>query len=165
MRARGTALEAVQVVRAGTCGTARACSSGTPSTGTICSETTRSPTAIPHRLRGLVVQFDNLADEFVAGDDHRLGPGGAVLVAPELRGAVVALQVTGADADGLDPDQRLARSACGHRDLFEPVVVRSVADDGLHLLRDLVGHQQAPGVSFRLVTIRLPDCGWSHTIA
>ena len=65
---------------------------------------------------------------------------GPVLVAPELGGAVVALQIAGADADGLDPDQRLARLALRDRDLLEAVVVRSVTDDGLHLLGDLFGH-------------------------
>ena len=35
---------------------------------------------------------------------------GRFVVAPELRGAVVALQVAGADADRLDADQRLARA-------------------------------------------------------
>ena len=103
---------------------------------------TRSPTAIPHRLAACVVEFDYAPDEFVAGDDHGLGPGGTVLVTPELGGTVVALQVAGADADGLDPDERFTRLALGNGDLFESVVVRSVADDGLHLLRDLVGHQQ-----------------------
>ena len=125
--------------------------------------------AVAHRdppsARGFAVEFDNFADEFMSGDDHGLRPGRAVLIAPEFRRAVVALQVAGADPDGLHPDQRFARFAFGHRDLFESVVVRSVADHGLHLLGDLFGHQQAPGASFRLVTIRLPDCGWSHTIA
>src|SRR5882757_824498 len=93
-------------------------------------------------VRGLIVEFDYAPDEFVSGDHHRLGPGRAVLVAPELGGTVVALQVAGADADGLHPDERLAWLASGNGNLFEAVVVRSVDDDGLHLLGDLIGHQR-----------------------
>ena len=44
-------------------------------------------------------------------------------VAPELRRAVVALEVAGADADGLDLDEGLTGSRDGHGDLFEAVVV------------------------------------------
>jgi hypothetical protein len=76
-----------------------------------------------------------------AASSSSLGPGGPVLVAPELGGAVVALEVAGTDPDGLDPDERLARFALGNGDLFQAVVVRPVDDDGLHLLRDLIGHQ------------------------
>jgi hypothetical protein len=86
----------------------------------------------PPPAAGLVVEADDLADELVTGDDVRLRPGRAVLVTPELRGAVVALQVAGADADGLDPDERLAGAGTGHRHLLEAVVLRAVADDGLH---------------------------------
>lgn len=68
--------------------------------------------------RGLVVEFHDPADELVAGDHHGLGPGRAVLVAPELGRAVVALQVTGADADRFDADQCLTGAALRNRDLL-----------------------------------------------
>ena len=91
-------------------------------------------------LRGLVVEFHHEPDELVTGDHHGLRPRRAVLVAPELRGTVIALQVTGTDADSLDPDQRLARPALGHRDFLESVVLRSVTYDCLHFFGDLFGH-------------------------
>jgi hypothetical protein len=94
----------------------------------------------PPPLGGRVVELDDAPGELMPGDDHGLGPGGAALVAPELRRAVVALQIAGADADGLHLDQGFARPQLGHCHLFEAIVARPVTDHGLHFLRDLVGH-------------------------
>ena len=85
-------------------------------------------------LRRLLVELDDLADELMARDHVGLGPGRPVLVAPELGRPVVALQVAGADAHGLDADERLALAPLGHRHLLEPVVLGPMADDGLHRL-------------------------------
>ena len=53
-------------------------------------------------LPALIVDGDDLADEFVARDDFGSRGGGPDPVAPVLDRAVVALEVTGADPDGLD---------------------------------------------------------------
>ena len=102
--------------------------------GTICSADHPIADGDVPVLGGRVVQLDDGSDELVAGNDLGLGLGRTVLVAPELRGAVIALQVAGADADRLHLDQGLARSGPGHGDLLEPVVPRPVADHGLHRL-------------------------------
>jgi hypothetical protein len=104
--------------------------------------------AVTHRdappVTGLLVEADDLADELVPGNDLGLRPGGAVLVAPELRRAVIALQVARADADGLHTDQGLTGARHGNHDLLEPVVLGAVADHRSHLLRhrvrDGLGH-------------------------
>jgi len=83
----------------------------------------------------LFVQLDDGADELVARDDLRLGPGRTLAVTPELRCTVVALQVAGADADGLDAHEELARPRDGDRHGLEPVVLRTVTDDRPHRRR------------------------------
>src|SRR5699024_7765718 len=68
-----------------------------------------------------------------------LDPALPVLVAPELGGSVVALQVARAHADGLDPQQKLIGCGGGDIDLLEAVVLGCMHDDCIHGLRDL-GH-------------------------
>jgi hypothetical protein len=87
--------------------------------------------------QGLLGARDDLADQLVAGGDAGLDPAVTVLVAPELGGAVVALQVARAHADGLDLDEQLVRRGGGDVDLLEPVVLGCVHHDGLHGSRDL----------------------------
>lgn len=94
-------------------------------------------------LRCCVVEFDDAPNEFVSGDHHRLRPGRTVLVTPELGRPVITLEVAGADADRLDPDQRLTGTRPRDRDLLEPIVLRAVAHHGLHLLRNLFGHSSS----------------------
>jgi hypothetical protein len=86
-------------------------------------------------LTGGVVELDHRADELVAGDILPLGPRRSISVSPKLGGAVVALEVTGTDADGFDPYQGGPRARLGDRDLLELVVLGSMAHDGLHELR------------------------------
>ena len=86
-------------------------------------------------LRGGLVELDHPADKLVPGHDRGLRVRRPVLVAPELRGSVVALQVAGADADRLDPDECLAWSSDGPRELLEAVVAGTVVDHGLHGVR------------------------------
>ena len=90
----------------------------------------------PARCRD-VIQLNNFSDELVARNDLGLGPGWTVFVAPELRRTVVALQVAGADAGRLDLDQRLTWSRPRDCDFFQLVVLRSVADNGLHRFGNL----------------------------
>src|SRR5690606_31434739 len=66
-------------------------------------------------------------------------PALTVLVAPELGGAGVGLEVARAHAGGLDLDQQLVGGGGGHGALLEAVVLGRMHDDGLHGLRDL-GH-------------------------
>ncbi len=81
---------------------------------------------------GRLVQFDNGSDELVAGNDLGLGIGRTILVAPELRSPVIALQVAGADAHRLHLDQDFTWSWPRHGHFLELVVARPVTDDGLH---------------------------------
>src|SRR5262249_15874158 len=100
--------------------------------------------AVSHRnapaRRCFVVEFDDAPCEFVPGNHHALRPRRPLLIPPELGGPVVALQIAGADAARFDSDQRFTGPAFRHRDLFQPVVVWSVTNHGLHLLGDLFGH-------------------------
>ena len=76
------------------------------------------------------------ADELMAGDAIPLSPGLLVLSAPELLRTVIALQVGGADADGVRPQEQLTGPGRGHRAVFDAVVLRTVDDDGAHRIRD-----------------------------
>ncbi len=91
----------------------------------------------PARCRD-VIQLNNCSDEFVAGNHLGLGPGWTVCVSPELRRTVVALQVAGADARRLNLDQCLTWSWSRDGDFFQLVVLRAVADNGLHRVGDLI---------------------------
>src|SRR5699024_6223495 len=84
----------------------------------------------------LVVERHHRADELMPRDHLGLGPGRPGLVAPELSGTVLTLQVTGTDADRVDLHQCLPGPGRGHRDLCQGVVLRTVADDGLHHRRN-----------------------------
>ena len=86
---------------------------------------------------GLVVQLHDCSDELVPGDHLGLGPRRPVRVAPELRRPVVALQVAGADADGVHLDQRLAGPGSRHGNLLQRVLLRAVTDHGLHRVGDV----------------------------
>ena len=68
----------------------------------------------------------------MAGNDLRLCPGRSVRVAPELCRTVIALQVAGTDAGGLDLYQRLTWSRLGDWYLLQLIVLGPVADNGLH---------------------------------
>src|SRR3954452_10558721 len=83
-------------------------------------------------LGGLLVEGDDAADELVARDHAMLGPRRSTRVAPELRGTEEALQIRGAYATRLHLDERFARTRFRHRELFQAVVPRPVADHGLH---------------------------------
>ena len=63
----------------------------------------------PPRCRG-IIKLNNGSDELVARNDLGLGPGWTAFIAPELRGAVVTLEVAGTDTRRLDLDQRLTWS-------------------------------------------------------
>src|SRR5258708_15476499 len=143
-RARGAALEAVQVMGCAHVVLPALAVAAFPARHDLFGDHSVADRDGPPNP-GLLVELYDSTGELVSGDHHGLGPSRAVLVAPELRRAVVALQVTGTDPDGLDPNQRLSWFALGHRDLFEPVVLGSVTDDGLHFLRNLIGHLQLPG--------------------
>ena len=107
--AGGAALEAVDVVGAAHVVLAALAVAALPARHDLLGDDAVADGDAPALGRG-VVELDDLADELVAGDHLGLGPGRPVVVAPELRGAVVALQVAGADADGLDAHERLARA-------------------------------------------------------
>jgi hypothetical protein len=78
------------------------------------------------------IDFDYPADEFMTRYDVAFGPRVSVLVAPELRGSVVALQITCADATGFDFNEGLAGSWSWNDDPFKAVVLRPVTHDGIH---------------------------------
>src|SRR5215211_6029895 len=85
-----------------------------------------------------IIQLNNSPDELVAGNDLGFGPGWTLLIAPELRRTVVALQVAGADAGRLNLDQGLTRSWLRDCNFLHLVILRAVANNGLHPIWDLV---------------------------
>src|SRR5829696_8596056 len=98
-----------------------------------------------------VIELNNFSDELMAGNDFGLGPRWTVRVPPELRCTVIALQIAGADAGRLDLDQRLTRSRLRDGYLFHLVVLRPMANNGLHCLGNLsdligrgIGHVNLP---------------------
>ena len=79
-----------------------------------------------------IVDGDDLADEFVAGDDQQIDVGRDGPVAPVHGCPVVALEVARADPDGLHLHQRFARSRSRHGNLLESVVLAAVDHHRLH---------------------------------
>ncbi len=86
------------------------------------------------KLAGSLTQGDDLAHEFVTRRYGGLAIPRPVLVAPEHRGACVALDVTRANARALDLDNDFARTWLRNRQFLKPVVGRSVRDDCGHRL-------------------------------
>src|SRR5699024_9369652 len=82
------------------------------------------PVADRHAMGGqcLITAGNDLADELVPGNDSGHHPTVPAITAPELRGAVVTLQVTGAYAHGVDLQQQLIGFRLGHRPFFEAVI-------------------------------------------
>ena len=107
-RSRRPPLEAVQVVGLAHVVLAAFAESAFPARHDLLGHHSVADGDVPP-LCGLVIELDDTAGELVARDDHGLGPGRAVLVAPELGRSVVALEVTGTDPDGFDPDEGLPR--------------------------------------------------------
>src|SRR5699024_8690141 len=92
---------------------------------------------------------DDFADQLVTGRDAGLDPALPGLVAPELGGPVVALQVARARADGLAPPQTLIGCGGGDIDLLEAVVLGCMHDDCIHGLRDLGHLGSSPSIGSR----------------
>src|SRR5699024_1525572 len=92
------------------------------------------PVADPRAVGGqcLITAGDDFADELVPGNDPGHHPTVPAVTAPELGGAVVTLQVTGAYAHCVDLQQQLIGFRLGNRPFFEAVITRCVHDDGLH---------------------------------
>ena len=134
-RARRTALEAVDVVRGAHVVLPADAVATLPAGHDLLAGDAVTLRHTP-ALGRCVVESDDTSDELVPRDHRRLDVRRPVLVTPELGGAVIALQVAGADADGFHPDQRFAWSRHGHRDLLQPVVFGAVADDRLHGVGD-----------------------------
>jgi hypothetical protein len=78
----------------------------------------------------LVINLFDDADKFVHCNHIIFNIRGSGVVTPKLRCSLVALDVTGADSHRLHPDQGLTRTGIWKRDVFECVVLRTVADDG-----------------------------------
>ena len=74
----------------------------------------------------------NLAHKFVAGNHRRLGVTCTMSISPEKGCAGKALEIAGADAHRVNPQQDFAGPRLGNRSFLQPVIFGSIADDRLH---------------------------------
>src|SRR5829696_2675594 len=89
----------------------------------------------PPTLGCLAVELNNGSGEYRAGDDLSLRPRRPVLILPELRRPVIALQVTDANPYSLDLDQGFTGPREGNSHFLQLIVPWTVTDDSLYLVR------------------------------
>jgi hypothetical protein len=99
-----------------------------------------------------LAKSDHFADEFVPRYNGRLAITLSVPIAPEERGAVIALQIACTDADCPHPDDNFFRTGAGDRPFLEAIVFGAVAYDRCHssgerLSSYRISHQRPGGLA------------------